>query len=306
MLGRLSSVRPSNTGSLTKHVIVLDLDETLVHSIDDMEYLHELELLNNPRYLNLRPRLFTLRLDNIMSKPGSGVVHEMWGTTRPYLKEFLKFCFTYFSQVIVWSAGKPGYVHEVVRKIFKDLRMPDRILTSEDCVYPYGKKDEPSYKPLRKIIGAPISVNQPLDDRGLQHIFILDDRKTTFSVCNPRNGILIPQYDAEDPESIMEDDTTFLQLMDWFRQPEVMTSNDVRRLNKRYIFNKPSFSRLPPIRFRNNPFSSPRFFDTQEEHFPEGVCSLADYSKALKARSSDLEEDEEDEDEYYLIPTRAN
>jgi hypothetical protein len=84
-------------------------------------------------------------------------------------------------------------------------------------------------KPLRKVYDA----NKGIDEK---NTMILDDRETVFTP-NPRNGILIPAYDpytSEIPGSKV--DNRLVELMRWLMQPSVMNTQDVRYLQKNFIF----------------------------------------------------------------------
>ena len=72
-----------------------------------------------------------------------------------------------------------------------------------------------------------------------ENTIAIDDRESTFSGPNPHNGILIPAYDPDiDVQSLFQDDTALLDLMDWLYRPEVMKSKDVRTLHEFNIFSK--------------------------------------------------------------------
>ena len=78
--------------SLTDKAIILDLDETCIHTAEDDKSMNK-SICDNP---NLDGDVYTLTLD-------AGKL-KMWGTKRPHLDEFLLFCFSYFKHVCVWSA----------------------------------------------------------------------------------------------------------------------------------------------------------------------------------------------------------
>jgi TFIIF-interacting CTD phosphatase-like protein len=262
-----------------RHTIVLDLDETLVHSVDDMSILTDLGILSNPKYLDLRSRIFTLKLDNVLTKPGSGSVHEMWGIIRPHTRDFLIFCFRYFN-VVVWTAGQRKYALAIVKILFKDIGWPHQILSREDCSQ-IRNLDDGYYKPLRRILGfnPPKLVDnesQAFDDRGLNHILIVDDRKKNFTLCNPRNGIRIPPFEPDlDIESLRQEDTSLLKLINFLSRPEVILSPDVRTLNKNNIFT-PNLFDISPIRY-------------------QGRTPIGDRYRSPARK----------EVEYYLIPTKG-
>jgi TFIIF-interacting CTD phosphatase-like protein len=216
---------------LTDKCIVLDLDETLVHTADDFNKLAELKILTDPKLADLKSRIFNVTLHDVTELKGSGVVTKMWGITRPHLTEFIKFCFSYFRIVAVWSAGKKRYVEEVVNTIFSNIRMPHIIFTYNDCAY--GQRNV-LVKPIAKLISQISGLEKYMS---LNNTFIIDDRETVFTSVNPHNGIIIPAYDP-DPNitSLRKDDKSLQQLMQWFSSPTVIASNNVQLLNKSNIF----------------------------------------------------------------------
>ena len=214
---------------LTKHSIVLDLDETLVHSCENMDKLKNLAIYTDPTLLDLRSRIFRLALDDMFVEPGAGVRTSLWGVTRPYLTQFLSFCFAYFDVVAIWSAGQPKYVAAVVDAIFRDVRPPHIVYDYDDCIM---DNNDPK-KPLIKMI---LTEEDLGDYMSLAHTFVLDDRETTFSQ-NPDNGIIIPAYVPEATiEAIREEDRSLQQLMIWLMRAEVMQAEDIRTLDKTEIF----------------------------------------------------------------------
>lgn len=220
--------------------IVLDIDETLVHTIEDHKYreLKKTGIINdNPRLAKYGDRITIFSVEDIVCKKGEGVDSDMWSILRPHLDEFLKFCFEYFDNVIIWSAGLYGYVHAVVDKIFDPLKgipEPDLIYTRDDCV---EKKDGDMIvltKPLKKIIDE----NPQLKGITLENTLILDDRTENF-IENSKNGLLIPEYNpSPNVKAIARDDIALQQLMYWFLLPSVLKNNDVKKLKKDNIFKK--------------------------------------------------------------------
>ena len=216
--------------SLTDHTIVLDLDETLVHSCEDMSEYTKLNVEHNPelRELSQSNRFYHISLLDDDKNPSSQR-SDLWGITRPHLRQFLTFCFNYFDQVCIWSAGQTNYVETLIKLLLKDIQSPAVIYTNTKCM-PRG--DGSLQKPLLKLIDE-----NPHLNLSLEHTFMLDDRRTVFSDCNPSNGILIPVYDpAPDPTSLKSDDRCFQQLIRWLMLPEVIMADDIRMLDKSCIF----------------------------------------------------------------------
>ncbi len=231
--------------ALTNKCIILDLDETLVHSSKELDDLWELNLMKDPNLIDLRRRTYRITMDDVVSKKGTGVKTVMWGIVRPHVREFLIACFAYFKVVIVWSAGKRKYVDAIVDYLFKDMRRPIVVYSRDECV----KTDNGLLvKPLQKMIRDEPGLDKYM---GLENSFMIDDRTTVydgFKGDNPYNGIQIPAYNPVfGIESLRSDDIALKQLMMWFMRPEVMKSTDVRELNKSNIF-KTNVTTFPSIR----------------------------------------------------------
>lgn len=207
-----------NFFSYKPQCIVLDIDETLVHSSQDYNKLNEItQLLNKTQNEQLQSRLYILPMKD------AGVPYSIWGLTRPYLTDFIDYCFARFDKVCVWSAGTADYVHKVVETIFPAHQQPDIILCRGECHY---ATDNTLFKPLAKLVDK-------IEGLELYNTFIVDDRLTTF-LRNPANGILIPEYAPTNP--LQSDDSRLIELMEWFSLDEVRSIPDVRLLEKTTIF----------------------------------------------------------------------
>jgi len=226
--------------SLTDKCLVLDLDETLVHSHSqgNIDLLKDLKIFQKPNYLDLRKRIYKISMDDVVYKKGKGIQTDMWGITRPHLQEFLISCFSYFKIVAIWSAGRKKYVNSIVDFIFRDLPRPV-------VIWDYDKLERlPNntfIKPLSKMINSVPRLNKYMS---LNNTFIIDDRLTVFQEPNPNNGIQIPAYKPSfNITAMRSDDIVLKQLMRWFYKPEVMNADDVRTLNKSHIFYQPITSK---------------------------------------------------------------
>jgi|AntRauTorckE6833_2_1112554.scaffolds.fasta_scaffold27092_2 TFIIF-interacting CTD phosphatase-like protein len=91
-----------------RKVIVLDIDKTLIHATQNH---------NNTKCFG-----------DFYICDGKYLVFK-----RPYVDDFIKYCFETFDKVIVWSSGTSDYVNEVVSKLFKEKYTPFMILTRDHC-----------------------------------------------------------------------------------------------------------------------------------------------------------------------------
>jgi len=215
--------------AITNNCIVLDLDQTLIATQDNMSDLYQLKIATDPKLIDLRKRTYHIVIDDL-ENPGVGTKTEMWGVTRPHLQEFLIFCFSYFKIVAVWTAGKKQYAEAIVDAIFRDIRPPHIIFTYNDILMGTSQYVQ---KPLINMINAHPRVKQLMT---LKNTIALDDNPTTFSV-NPSNGILIPEYNpACSVSALSRDDPTLLQLKGWLLLPQVVTTSDLSALDKSNIF----------------------------------------------------------------------
>ena len=242
-----------NQQSMTDFAIVLDIDETLVHTFDGVEYFIQMGIFSNPDFLWLIRRIYTLTIDDVVETPGQGVETRLAGLKRDYLDHFLKFCFSYFRYVIIWSAGKYKYVHAVVDKLFRDfLPRPDIIFTYDNCqitVENYnGRPERFTEKPLQRLIDA-----YPDLGLSLKKMLILDDKFYTFARVNPGNGVMVPEYFPEtydkypDLNKVAKEDVALVQFMNWLMLPEVINCPDLTQIRKDNIFQVPMRELLPSL-----------------------------------------------------------
>lgn len=210
-------------------VVILDIDETLVHTFDDS--FATIMPLKDKRTYPIRSRLYHMQLSDVGEPIGSGDLWDMWGLERPHLREFLRYCFERFKYVIIWSAGKRRYVERLSDRLFRVERNdPHMILSWDNC----RKTDENYDKPISFIKEQFPHISKFIT---LENTFVVDDRSDNFNQINKDNGILIPAY-SPDPTvlSMLEPDNTLKALIKWFELDEVKESADVRTLDKSKIF----------------------------------------------------------------------
>lgn len=196
-----------------KSCLVLDLDSTLITTFGeerDWKYMAD----HGSR--SLVHKTYDLDIDGIM----------MWGTKRPYLREFLETSFEVFDIVGVWSAGTSEYVREVVREIFP--RRPDFIWTRKDCVEHMEllSKVIILQKPLTKLFRS-------CPDIDPKRTLIVDDYS---SVCRQDTlyHIQIPEWRGRF-KSLTAVDQSLKQLAEWF-ETHLPYAEDFKFLSHKGIF----------------------------------------------------------------------
>ena len=213
-----------------KKFIVLDIDATLVHTHGDDEEYIDMKFMSNSNMAKYRKRIYSMKLSDVTTYPGSGEELKLYGIYRPHLKEFLEFCFRYFEGgVIIWSAGKKKYVEKMCELMFVDRKkQPLVIYNYDDCdIY-----DDRIHKPLTKLYN-----DKRISGMNETNTYVIDDRNDTFAL-NKGNGVMIPEFEANmDLSGLKKSDDNLLKLMGWFMSPEVRNTSDARTTSKTKIFN---------------------------------------------------------------------
>lgn len=220
--------KKTNPNSLTDLNLVLDIDDTMVQTFDEIDSLYKCPIMKNPKFYPVRKRVYILKFDSENDEDmEEGEEDMIWGVKRPHIDEFLEFASEYFRNIVIWSAGTYEYVHVIVKNLFKSFPCPTKVFTRNDCAH----SDEYGYeKPLEKIY-------EVIPEMNSKNTLLIDDRQEVFIRNDPQNGIVIPPFtpDVEDYNSLVYD-TAFLVLKDWFMTPQVMESSDIRKINKQHIF----------------------------------------------------------------------
>lgn len=201
----------NNKNNKNNKCIVLDVDETLVHTFHNIDDYYNLDIFNNPDFFNYRDSFYNFQINNI---PFAGVV-------RPYCKQFLSYCFNNFDVVAIWSAGKYDYVHNIVEHLFSDLPDPTFIFTFDNCV----NYNNYYTKPLSLMFDKHNFMCS-------NNTIIVDDRSYSFDQVNPSNGLLIPGYN---PSTILQDlihkDNTLLKLINFFNSKDFNSISNFNNIN---------------------------------------------------------------------------
>lgn len=215
--------------SRTQKALVLDLDNTLICTKEDMAALFGYEregvmvggLLNHPAVGNIRDRLYVRMMNDSDHRPGSGLTWSYWGIRRPGLNPFLQWAFGYFRYVFIYTAGDFQYGNQLAKDvIFRDTPQPHQIFTRADMVA--------ESKPLQVIVDSSEYFRTHLR---IHDLVLVDDLVENFA-ANPRQGILIPKYNpASTYEGVVADDDALARLQGWFNQAEVVAADSVEQFD---------------------------------------------------------------------------
>lgn len=228
--------------TLGPKTLILDLDETLIHSYEDPHFLESYGIYTTPEiYRKFHPTGSSpIAYSMFLDLPSGN--SRIWGLYRPYMYEFLSFAKEYFDNILVWSAGLQSYVEEISQRIFLDSGMSSpKLIWSRNKCYNYQGY---YHKPISELI-SDIST-RPFSQLKIEakSTLILDDKTYTF-MQNPDNGVLIPIFypgkDRSNKIPLLQDlldrsDNALVQFMNWLKRSEVRNCEDIRILNKTKIF----------------------------------------------------------------------
>lgn len=161
--------------------LVLDIDETLVHSSEDRalyngfvkKYANDFETLSRIRSLEVR----------IPSREGRIQTYLMWTLLRPGWDRLLSEARKTFTYVGIYSAGTREYVEACV-EIFSKVIDIDFVLSKDDMLH--------ETKPLKVVLSI-----LP-EEVAFEDIVLIDDIRANFH-ANPKNGHEIAPYSPETP-----------------------------------------------------------------------------------------------------------
>lgn len=214
---------------MNKKCIVLDLDETLVHS----ETIRTQDWTPLSKELVLTPdqheRFYDLDL---------GDDYRVIGFERPYCQEFLTYCLRYFDPVIIWSAGSRDYVELMISHIFQNqVRSPHTIFAWENCDVTIDKEgNKNARKPLQFIYNRFPKCNE-------KNTLFIDDRED-YAEKDLLNWICIPPYEIPDITELdgirkvpkwKDNDDILERIMTWCSNSGVLKAKDVRTVNKQFL-----------------------------------------------------------------------
>lgn len=228
------------------HNLVLDLDETMVYTFDNIGELYKLiETDEDFDWLSVHSYILEMCDPN---EEGCNEEYKMWGLFRPYLVEFITYAIERFDNIYIWSAGKRKYVDAIVDRIFPSLDYnPPIILNFDDTEI---SEEGVVTKNLQKLFD-----NKDCDAKP-HNTFVMDDIKDTFSQ-NPDNGILCPPFsieDYDDPKEMadnirekMKNDNFLQKIIKFFE--ECKDEKDVRNLNmgERFAVDNSGTMKIPSV-----------------------------------------------------------
>lgn len=145
--------------------IILDLDETLIHSVKMDEYV------NMP--LHIRDNILCIER-KLMTIPEYSETYLLF--LRPHLQDFFEWIFNYASSVSVWSAGDYHYVNAIVDLIFSDEQKNRlRFVWSRRHISPtFGQYLKPLGRVFRRYGDMNVHNTLLIDDKYMHHSKIND------------------------------------------------------------------------------------------------------------------------------------
>jgi hypothetical protein len=175
---------------MSKINIYLDLDETLIFSIDK-NYPHK----------NIKNK--KIDIDHL----DKHYFEDYIVLYRPGLQRFLDWLCRHFN-VSIWSAGQKEYVHNIVSKAVKTPnRKIQRVLTYDDCEKSMKKYGPDSLKDIRLL--------HQFADHNNDNILLLDDLYTNTSQYPPNkhNSIRIKKFQGDVDDNCLSKTKKDLELI---------------------------------------------------------------------------------------------
>lgn len=194
--------------------LVLDLDETLIHTIPIKEN-DIIEMNNFPS-----EKFSILQLPNFICMV----------FLRPYLKEFLNYIFNFF-EVSIWTAGNTMYCKEVIKIILTEEQINKTlfILARDKNNYIDIKTNK-----IYKNVTFEDEIIKPLEilwnDNEFSNNFnelntLLIDNDTFILSSNPYNSLVITEFNSKSKK-----DTVLCALSNWLDM--IKNCNNIQDVNK--------------------------------------------------------------------------
>jgi hypothetical protein len=146
--------------SLSKNkMIILDLDHTLVHAIDENE----------------------IKKNRICKGSFKYTTYDVF--MRPHLDKFIYFCCSNYENIIIWSLGTSDYVNYIIKRMFEKYNCkPLLILTRED-----SKKTESGWEKNT------LKIKEKLSEKGINfdnYKFVFVDDIVKRIVCSENVDVI--------------------------------------------------------------------------------------------------------------------
>ncbi len=152
-------------------VIVLDIDNSIVHSILTETYEKYKDMLGCPDVF---------------------IDSDFAVFTRPYLHYFIQTMSKHGVEWAIWTAGSSSYGNEIAKFIFKTHdKKPLAVFSANDCV---SKKVRKGNKVFTIDTTKPLAKLAAVIPTTMDRIVLIDDIKLN-AVSNPKNIIVIDEYD---------------------------------------------------------------------------------------------------------------
>lgn len=197
-----------------KRLIVLDLDETLVHT--------------TPTVHTHLERIGTYRVFASVD-----IIYK-----RPHLDKFLQFAFDQF-QVGIWTAASEDYAKYILSKILKESQVPLFVFSSNRCTQRINYENittrdssADAVVMIKRLSKVRRTYKIARDD-----ILVVDDKKHTFRE-NTGNGIQVIAFEGQ------KDDKELLLLIDYLKT--LLPLPQWSRIEKRYWHTIDAFPTLKP------------------------------------------------------------
>lgn len=136
---------------MKKPLLILDLDETLIHSIDKTNYVEQ---------------PYDFMIDD-----------EFYVMKRPYVEEFIKEMSQHY-ELAVWTAATRGYAEKIVKELFHKNNIELKFFHSrERCVERHYTRTMYDYYPQRYYIKDLSKIKKHFD---LNKVLMVDDLHTSL------------------------------------------------------------------------------------------------------------------------------
>lgn len=261
---------PAARRPLTNKTIVLDMDLTLICTIGDGSDLSQRMRLSHRVAYETLVHKGVIVPTTLTQFGGSGRAMHNDVIKRPGVDQFLSFCRQVFKHVILWSAGQPSYVYDVVRLVLdpSDSGLFDHIYTSQDVVNCSVGPDtvdammsgdsncaksegSAAYAASLRQSGYVSFSTKPIENllkkfphSTLSSTVIVDDLPCNF-VPNPSNGVLIPAFSPNlqqmlasarsGPLDTICNDYCLFRLLHYFADDDFLNAEDVRKYDLKFF-----------------------------------------------------------------------